>query len=174
MPQIEVKFDIDANGILNVHAKDTGTGREQKVKVTASTNLSQTDIERMVKEAEEYAQRDAEARSAAEERNAADTLAYSTEKTLRESGDRISASDKVTVESALNKLREALKGDDRGAIYQARQELEQAWQPVAANLYSQAGPGSEPAGAGAASGSSGSSSQDDDVVDAEFHSSDEG
>jgi molecular chaperone DnaK len=177
MPQVEVTFDIDANGILNVHAKDTGTGREQSVKVTASTNLSSSDVDRMVKEAEEYAQRDAEARTAAEERNAADTLAYSTEKTLRESGDRISESDRQTVEAALNKLREALKGSDQSAIQSARQELEQAWQPVAASLYSQPDPAAEGVGAeaGAASGTpEGSTPESDDVVDAEFRSSDEG
>ena len=177
MPQVEVTFDIDANGILNVHAKDTGTGREQSVKVTASTNLSSSDVDRMVKEAEEYAQRDAEARTAAEERNAADTLAYSTEKTLKESGDRISESDRQTVEAALNKLREALKGSDQSAIQSARQELEQAWQPVAASLYSQPDPAAEGVGAGAGGTSGtpeGSTPESDDVVDAEFRSSDEG
>ena len=177
MPQVEVTFDIDANGILNVHAKDTGTGREQSVKVTASTNLNASDIDRMVKEAEEYAQRDAEARELAEERNAADTLAYSTEKTLKDAGDRISESDKQSVQSALDKLRDALKGGDRNEITQARLELEQAWQPVAASLYSQSGPDD---GAGAAAGAGtgaphgGSDNDSDDVVDAEFRSSDEG
>jgi molecular chaperone DnaK len=178
MPQVEVTFDIDANGILNVHAKDTGTGREQSVKVTASTNLNASDIDRMVKEAEEYAQRDAEARELAEERNAADTLAYSTEKTLKDSGDRISESDKQSVQSALDKLRDALKGGDRNEITQARLELEQAWQPVAASLYSQSGP-DEGAGATAGAGTgapqgSGSDNDSDDVVDAEFRSSDQG
>jgi molecular chaperone DnaK len=175
MPQVEVTFDIDANGILNVHAKDTGTGREQSVKVTASTNLSSSDVDRMVKEAEEYSQRDAEARTAAEERNAADTLAYSTEKTLKESGERISESDKQSVEAALNKLREALKGSDHNAIQAARQELEQAWQPVAASLYTQpeAADQGVGAGAGATSSPSESAPESDDVVDAEFRSSDE-
>jgi molecular chaperone DnaK len=130
----------------------------------------------MVHEAEEYAQRDAETRAAAEERNAADTLAYSTEKTLKDAGDKISETDRRSVEAALTKLRDALKGSDRNAISSARQELEQAWQPVASALYSQAGVGPEGAAAGATSGSSGSTStapQDDDVVDAEFRSSDE-
>jgi molecular chaperone DnaK len=177
MPQVEVTFDIDANGILNVHAKDTGTGREQSVKVTASTNLTSSDIDRMVREAEEHAQHDAEARTAAEERNAADTLAYSTEKTLNESGDRISETDRSTVQAALDSLREALKGGDSGAIRTARQNLEQAWQPVAASLYANPGEGQEPTGAGTTSGPSGPFSggapEGDDVVDAEFHSSDE-
>jgi molecular chaperone DnaK len=129
----------------------------------------------MVQEAEEYAQRDAEARAAAEERNAADTLAYSTEKTLKDAADKISETDRKSVEDALTRLRDALKGSDRNAISSARQELEQAWQPVASALYSQAGVGPEGAAAGAATGSSSTATapQDDDVVDAEFRSSDE-
>jgi molecular chaperone DnaK len=173
VPQVEVTFDIDANGILNVHAKDLGTGREQSVRVTASTNLNSTDIDRMVKEAEQHAQQDAEARQTAEERNTADTLAYSTEKTLNESGDKISETDKQTVRTVLSELREALKGNDVNAIRSARERLEQAWSPVATGLYQQqAGGPTDQATAGAASGA-GSSSPDDDVVDAEFRSSDE-
>jgi molecular chaperone DnaK len=177
MPQIEVTFDIDANGILNVHAKDLGTGREQSVKVTASTNLTSGDIDRMVKEAEQHAQEDADARRAAEERNAADTLAYSTEKTLRESGDRISETDRQSVQTALDDLRNALKGNNADQIKSARERLEQAWAPVASSLYSQAGSEGQPTGA-AAGGSDGGSGPshggEDDVVDAEFHSSDAG
>jgi molecular chaperone DnaK len=134
LPQIEVTFDIDANGIINVHAKDLGTGREQSVKVTATTNLTSADIDRMVKEAEQNAQSDAAARAAAEERNTADTLAYSTEKTLRESGDRISETDRTTVQNALNELRDALKGNNADQIRSARERLEQAWAPVAQGL----------------------------------------
>jgi molecular chaperone DnaK len=173
LPQIEVTFDIDANGIINVRAKDLGTGREQQVKVTASTNLSQADIERMVREAEQYAQQDAEARQAAEDRNMADTLAYSTEKTLRESGERISDTDKESVQGALDELREALKGNDVARIRRSREALEQAWQPVASSLYSQAG-----AGTGPSEGRNGDHMSErpesDDVVDAEFRSSDQG
>ncbi len=176
LPQIEVTFDIDANGIINVHAKDLGTGREQSVKVTASTNLSSADVERMVKDAEQFAQQDAEARRAAEERNAADTLAYSTDKTLRESGDKISETDKQSVQTALDALREALKGNDADRIRTAREQLEAAWAPVASALYSQAGAG-EGAGAGAGAtyggAETGASTGGDDVVDAEFRSSDE-
>jgi molecular chaperone DnaK len=174
LPQVEVTFDIDANGILNVHAKDLGTGREQSIKVTASTNLSSVDIDRMVKEAESNAQQDAEARSAAEERNAADTLAYSTEKTLRESGERISETDKQTVQNALNELKEALKGNDMSRIRSAREQLESAWQPVASSLYTQpeAESGAGPTGTAPGSDGSGQASSDD-VVDAEFRSSDE-
>jgi molecular chaperone DnaK len=175
LPQVEVTFDIDANGIINVRAKDLGTGKEQTVKVTASTNLTSQDIDRMVKEAEQYAQQDAEARQAAEERNAADTLAYSTEKALREAGDRISATDRQSVESALSTLREALKGQDAGAIRRAREALEQAWAPVAQALYSHAGAGSGAEGTSSGPSEPGASQPgSDDVVDAEFRSSDEG
>jgi molecular chaperone DnaK len=171
LPQIEVTFDIDANGIINVHAKDLGTGREQSIRVTASTNLSSADIDRMVKEAESHAQQDAEARQAAEERNAADTLAYSTEKTLRESGERISETDRQSVQSALNELRDALKGNDMGRIRTAREALESAWAPVASSLYTQPEAG---AGAGAGQAQDGSSpASSDDVVDAEFTSSED-
>jgi molecular chaperone DnaK len=176
MPQIEVTFDIDANGIINVHAKDLGTGREQRVQVTASTNLNQSDIERMVKEAEQHAAEDAKTRQVAEERNAADSLAYSTEKALSESGDRISESDKSSVQNALNDLREALKGNDPDAIRSARERLEQTWQPVASSLYSQAGGGSQDSGeaqyAGTESGAGATPGGNDDVVDAEFRSED--
>jgi molecular chaperone DnaK len=171
LPQIEVTFDIDANGILNVHAKDLGTGREQSVKVTASTNLSSADVERMVREAEQYAQQDADARQAAEERNTADTLAYSTEKAIRDAGDKISETDKQSVQSALDELRGALKGNDVNTIRGARERLEQAWAPVASAMYSQAGAAA--GGPGAGSPEAGAATGGDDVVDAEFHSSDE-
>jgi molecular chaperone DnaK len=179
MPQIEVTFDIDANGIINVSARDRGTGREQKVKVTASTNLSQSDIERMIREAENYAQQDAEARTAAEERNAADTLAYGTEKALAEAGDRISETDRASVQSALSELREALKSNDINRVRSARENLERVWQPVASSLYSQAGAGAGAGsyggpGAGGYSGGEAGPQSGDDVVDAEFRSSDEG
>lgn len=174
LPQVEVTFDIDANGIINVRAKDLGTGREQTVRVTASTNLSQSDIERMVREADQHAQQDAEARAAAEERNAADTLAYSTEKALAEAGDRISDTDKRAVQAALDDLREAIKGSDITRIRTARERLEEVWRPVASSIYSQAetAGGPEPAAAGAGAGSAGPGAGDD-VVDAEFRSSDE-
>jgi molecular chaperone DnaK len=174
MPQVEVTFDIDANGIINVHAKDLGTGREQSVKVTATTNLTSDDIDRMVREAEQHRDEDSAARVAAEERNAADTLAYSTEKALAEAGDKISETDRTAVQNALNELREALKSNDVDRVRSARQALEQVWQPVATSLYSQQAqeaseaqgqPGQE-AGVGAGPGN-------EDVVDAEFRSEEE-
>ncbi len=174
LPQVEVTFDIDANGILNVHAKDLGTGREQSVKVTASTNLSSGDIDRMVREAEQNAQQDADARAVAEERNAADTLAYSTEKTLKDAGDKISETDRQSVERALSELRDALKGNDAGAIRSARESLEQAWGPVASSLYSQSAAGAdEQTAAGAAAGGETRPNSGDDVVDAEFRSTEQ-
>ncbi len=174
LPQVEVTFDIDANGILNVHAKDLGTGREQSVKVTASTNLSSGDIDRMVREAEQNAQQDADARAVAEERNTADSLAYSTEKTLKDAGDKISETDRQSVERALSELRDALKGNDAGAIRSARESLEQAWGPVASSLYSQSAAGAdEQTAAGAAAGGETRPNSGDDVVDAEFRSTEQ-
>jgi molecular chaperone DnaK len=173
LPQIEVTFDIDANGIINVHAKDLGTGREQSIKVTASTNLTSADIDRMVREAEQHAQQDAEAKQAAEERNAADTLAYGTEKAMREAADKISETDKQSVETALTELREALKGNDPTRIRTAREGLEQVWQPVASALYSQAGAAGSPAGESVDGQEPGTRPESDDVVDAEFRTEEE-
>jgi len=175
MPQIEVTFDIDANGIINVHAKDLGTGREQSVQVTASTNLSQSDIERMVREAEQHAQEDAQARVAAEERNAADTLAYATEKALAEAGERISQTDREMVQTTLDELRDAIKTNDASRIRAARERLEQVWTPVASSLYSPTGAAAEGVGATAGGGpGQARAAGDEDVVDAEFRSSDDG
>jgi molecular chaperone DnaK len=124
----------------------------------------------MVREAEQYAQQDAAARSAAEERNAADTLAYGTEKALSEAGERISETDRQSVQSALTDLREALKGSDADAIRSARERLEQVWQPVASSLYTQAGAGAQygPGAQGSAT-EAGPQGGNEDVVDAEFH-----
>jgi molecular chaperone DnaK len=179
VPQVEVTFDIDANGIIHVRAKDLGTGREQQIRVTASTNLSKDDIDRMVRDAEQFRQQDADARQEAEDRNAADQVAYQIERSLQDAGDRISESDRQSVQSALDELKEALKGNDISRIRSARERVESVWTPVATGLYSQAG-----AGAGAGAGPTGGAGfggaeapnagpTDDDVVDAEFHSSEE-
>lgn len=173
MPQIEVMFDIDANGILSVRAKDLGTGREQSVTITASTNLNPSDIDRMVQESEKFAQQDADARQAAEERNQADMLVYSTEKTLSESGDRISETDRQSVQDAMVSLREALKGNDGPSIRSAREHLEQVWAPVAQSLYSQAQAGATAGAPGQSADETGATAGHDDVVDAEFRSSDD-
>jgi len=140
VPQIEVTFDIDANGIVNVSAKDLGTGKEQKITITSSTNLSQDDIERAVKEAEQFAAEDKKQKEAVDARNEAESLVYQTEKSLGELGDKISADEKATVESAVSKLKETLKGSDIEAIKADAEALKQAFYAIAEKMYAQANP----------------------------------
>ncbi len=139
VPQIEVTFDIDANGIVNVSAKDLGTGKEQHITITSSTNMSKEDIDRAVKEAEQYAAEDAKIKDKVETRNAGDQMVYQAEKTLQEMGDKIPASDKSQVQSAVDHLKETLKGDDTAAIKSATEALQQAFYAVSEKLYQQAG-----------------------------------
>lgn len=138
VPQIEVTFDIDANGIVNVSAKDMGNGKEQHITITASSNLSKDDIERAVKEAEQFAAEDAKRKEEIDVRNQGDQMVYQTEKTLAEMGDKIDAADKSEVENALSKLKTALSGTDTEAIKNATEELTQAFYKVSEKLYSQA------------------------------------
>ena len=140
VPQIEVTFDIDANGIVNVSAKDLGTGREQHITITASANLSKDDIEKAVKEAEQYAAEDTQRREEADTRNNADNMVYQSEKTLSEMGDKIEEADKQTIETAIEKVKTALSGTDTEAIKQAAEELEKAFYAVSEKLYSQVDP----------------------------------
>ena len=140
VPQIEVTFDIDANGIVNVSAKDLGTGKEQHITITSSTNMSKEDIEKAVKEAEQYAAEDARIKEAVETRNNADQMVYQAEKTLSEVGDKISAEDKNKVQSGIDNLKEKLKGEDTAAIKAATEELQQAFFAVSEKLYQQANP----------------------------------
>jgi len=177
-PQIEVTFDIDANGILNVSAKDLGTGKEQKISITGSSGLTKDEVEKMQKEAEAHAAEDAKAKEAIEIRNNADNLAYQCEKQLKELGDKLDGAQKKSVEDAIAKVREALKGSDADAIKTANDDLQQKFQDISAELYKnaaaqQAGPqpGPEAAGAGAAPQSE--TKKDADVVDAEFEMVDE-
>src|ERR1051326_1088404 len=135
VPQIEVTFDIDANGILHVSAKDLGTGKEQKITITASSGLSKDEIEKMRKDAESHAEDDKKHREEIETRNEADNLVYRIEKFLKESADKISGDDKSKIEAALNELKEALKGQDASAIKSASDKLNEAWQAVSAELY---------------------------------------
>lgn len=135
VPQIEVTFDIDANGILNVSARDLATGREQKITITASTNLTQEEIERMIKEAQQYAEQDRRKRELAETRNQADSLIYSIEKLLREVGDRISPEDRRELEARIAEVKEAMKGDDIGAIRRAMERLQQASYRLSEKMY---------------------------------------
>ncbi|MEA4942471.1 MAG: molecular chaperone DnaK [Oscillibacter sp.] len=148
VPQIEVTFDIDANGIVNVSAKDLGTGKEQHITITSSTNMSKGDIERAVKEAEQYASQDAKMKEEVEIRNQADQMVYQSEKTLGEMGDKIPADDKSKVQAGIDKLKEALKGTDTAAIKSATEELTQAFYAVSEKLYQQAGPQQGQPGAG--------------------------
>lgn len=144
VPQIEVKFSIDGNGIVNVSAKDLGTGKEQHITITSSTNMSKEDIDRAVKEAEQYAAEDARIKEAVEARNAADQMVYQAEKTLGEMGDKISEDDKASVQAGVDKLKEVLKGEDTAAIKEATNALQQAFFAVSEKLYQQAPPQGDP------------------------------
>ncbi len=177
VPQIEVTFDLDANGILNVSAKDLGTGKEQKITITAAGGLSKDEIEKMRKDAEMHAAEDAKRHEDAEVRNKADGLAFQVEKTLKDAGDKIAADKKAPVESALNDLKEALKGTDTAAIKAKEEALMKAMEPVAQEMYAHAqasgaqpGAGTPPPGAGTPPPNNGGESKKggDDVVDADF------
>ena len=144
VPQIEVTFDIDANGIVNVSAKDLGTGKEQHITITSSTNMSKEDIEKAVKEAEQFAAEDAKVKESVEARNQGDQMVYQAEKTLGEMGDKIPADDKSKVQAGIDKLKEALKGSDTAAIKAATEELQQAFFAVSEKLYQQAAPQGDP------------------------------
>ncbi|MDD4455279.1 MAG: molecular chaperone DnaK [Candidatus Methanomethylophilaceae archaeon] len=135
VPQIEVTFDIDANGILHVGAKDLGTGREQKITITASSGLTKDEIERMRREAETNAENDKKQREEVEARNEADSSVYRTEKMLKENGDKLPGNDKAEIEAALNQVKEALKGSDTEAIKSAGEKLTAAWNKVSEQLY---------------------------------------
>src|SRR5262249_30723901 len=176
MPQIEVSFDIDANGILNVSAKDKATGKEQKIVIKASSGLNEDEIKRMVRDAEAHAEEDKRFRELVESRNKADALIHAVEKSLKDLGDKVDASERAKVESGVSDLRTALKGDDRGVIDKKADALAQASAGIAQRAYAGADAGAAGAsgqpgegGAGAqGSGSGGSGSGRDDVVDAEF------
>ena len=148
VPQIEVTFDIDANGIVNVSAKDLGTGREQHITITASANLSKDDIEKAVKEAEQYAAEDARRKDEADTRNHADQMVYQSEKTLDDMGDKIDSADKQTIEAAIAKVKTAMSGTDTQAIKDAVGELEKAFYAASEKLYSQVNPQGDAQGPG--------------------------
>jgi len=169
-PQIEVTFDIDANGILHVSAKDLGTGKEQKISITGSGGLSKEEVEKLQKEAELHAEEDLKAREAIEIRNNADNLAYQSEKQLTELGDKLDADSRKTVEDAIAAVREALKGDDVEAIKKSYDELQQKFQEISAELYKKASAATAAAGAAGATpgGEPEAKKADGDVVDAEF------
>src|SRR5215212_1712546 len=169
VPQIEVTFDIDANGIVNVSAKDRGTGKEQSMTITGGTALPKDDIDRMVREAEQYAEEDRRRREAAEAKNRAEQLVYQTEKSLKDYGDKISDEDRSSVESALTNLKEKLAGDDTVAITSATEALQQASYKLAEAVYAQAQPGPGQAQAGTTTTTDqGTTQAEGDVVDAEI------
>ena len=167
VPQIEVTFDIDANGIVNVSAKDLGTGKEQHITITSSSNMSKDDIEKAVKEAEQYAAQDKKLKEEVETRNQADQMVYQSEKTLSEMGDKIPADDKAKVQAGIDKLKETLKGQDTAAIKAATEELTQAFYAVSEKLYQQANPQDAGAQPGPDAGAQGGQYYDADykVVD---------
>jgi len=174
VPQIEVSFDIDADGILNVSARDLGSGKEQKIRIEASSGLSEEEVERMVKDAEAHKEEDEKRKHAIDVRNQADALAYQTEKTLKEHGEQAGAEDRQSVESALERLKETLKGDDISAIEQAMQELTVASQHLGEAVYKQAAEAASAASPGAeTNGSTGnghaqSQEEEQGPVEAEF------
>ena len=167
IPQIEVTFDIDANGIVNVSAKDLGTGKEQKITITASTNLSQDEIDKAMHEAEQYAEQDKKNKEAVEVRNSAEQLVFQSEKALTDLGDKLSADEKVGVQAEIEKVKEALKGTDTDMIKAATEGLSKKFSDLAGKIYQQQAPQGDPnmggqPGAGAQSGPQG------DFVDADF------
>jgi molecular chaperone DnaK len=162
VPQIEVSFDIDANGIVNVSAKDKATSKEQQIRIQASGGLSQSDIERMVKDAESHAEEDKKRKAAVEAKNHAEALVHSTEKALAEHGSKIGDSDRRMIEDAMSDLREALKGDNAEAIAAKTNALAQASMKLGEAMYKQ----SQEGGGGGEAGGGGAKKED--VVDAEF------
>ena len=182
IPQIEVTFDIDANGIVNVTAKDLGTGKEQHISITASTNMSKDDIDKAVKEAEQFAAEDKKRKEEVDVRNEADQMVYQIEKSMTDFGDKVTEDDKAKVQPKLDALKEALKGTDIEAIKNASKELEESFQKVATTVYQQAAAAQQAAGGAQGfdpnnmggmngmnnGGAQGGSNGGDDVVDAEF------
>jgi molecular chaperone DnaK len=171
VPQIEVTFDIDANGILNVAAKDMATGKEQSIRIQASSGLSEEEIQKMTKDAELHAEEDKKQRKTAEARNQADTLIYSTEKSLQELGDKVDSATKDQINDRIKDLKKAIEGTDLEAIKKAQDELMQASHKLAEMMYQQAASGAQGAQAGGAEDTSGKGEKgggDEDVVDADF------
>jgi molecular chaperone DnaK len=168
IPQIEVTFDIDANGIVNVSAKDMGTGKEQSIKITASSGLSEEEIKRLVKDAELHAEEDKKKRELIDARNMADSLIYSTQKSVKEVGDKLDQSTKGDIDRAIENLKRAMEGDDTAEIKRLTEELTQASHKLAEAMYARASQQEAYAGGASGAGSSGEPSRDEEVVDADF------
>ena len=173
VPQVEVTFDIDANGIVHVHAKDLGTGKEQSIKITASSGLSEEEIQKLVRDAEAHAEEDKRRKELIEARNHADSMVYSVEKNIKEFGDKVDAAEKTKIEEAIAKTKKALEGDDIDAIKKAQDELTTVSHKLAEAMYAKTSGGQGGPQPGAGDGSQAGSQQasgkkDDDVVDADF------
>jgi molecular chaperone DnaK len=168
IPQIEVTFDIDANGIVNVSAKDLGTGKEQSIKITASSGLSEEEIDRLVKDAELHAEEDKKKRELVDARNAADSLVYTTEKSMKEAGDKLDAGTKGEIENAVANLKTAMEGEDTSEIKRLSEELSQVSHKIAEVLYAQAAQAQAQAGPETGPGETASARSEEEVVDADF------
>ena len=168
VPQIEVTFDIDANGIVNVSAKDLGTGKEQNVTITSSTNMSKDEIDNAVREAEQFAAEDAKNKEEVDIRNQADQMVYQTEKSLEDLAEKIDETEKASVQTTLDALKETMKGTDSAAIKAATEELSKAFYAISEKLYAQQGGEAAPDMGGAGFEGAGASNQDPNVVDADF------
>ncbi|MCB0021555.1 MAG: molecular chaperone DnaK, partial [Caldilinea sp.] len=169
VPQIEVTFDIDANGILHVTAKDKATNKEQSVKITASTNLANDEVERLVREAKQHEAEDKQQREVAEARNTADNLVYVTEKTLKDLGDKVPTNDRATVENLVEELKQVKDTSDLARIRSLTEQLQQATNALAQQIYSQSGEnGAGPADGPGGPGATGGAGSDDDVVEGEY------
>jgi molecular chaperone DnaK len=169
IPQIEVTFDIDANGIVSVSAKDMATGKEQSIKITASSGLSEEEIKNLVKDAELHAEEDHRKRELVDARNMADSLIYSTEKSVKDLGDKLDESTKGNINQAIERLKKAMEGEDTQEIKRLVDELTQASHKLAETMYSQASQRAQQAGGGGeAAHGGGGGGKDDDVVDADF------
>jgi molecular chaperone DnaK len=168
VPQIEVGFDIDANGIVNVQAKDNGTGKEQQIRIQASGGLSEADIDKMVKDAAEHAEEDKKRKAEVEAKNQAEALLHSTEKALSEHGNKVGETERSAIENAMADLKEALKGDDATAIAAKTQTLSQASMKLGEAMYKAQQAGAEGAAPGGEEAAGAEAKKDEDVVDAEF------
>jgi len=168
MPQIEVTFDIDANGILHVSAKDKATGKENKITIKASSGLSEAEIQRMVKDAEAHADEDRKTRELVDTRNQADSTVHMVRKALSEHGDKLGADEKSKIEAAIKSTEEAMKGNDKDAIEAAMRDLSQISQKLGERMYAQDNAGAQAGGDGQSQQPGGGKGGEGDVVDAEF------
>ncbi|MCD6138117.1 MAG: Hsp70 family protein, partial [Deltaproteobacteria bacterium] len=170
IPQIEVTFDIDANGIVHVSAKDLGTGKEQSIKITASSGLSEEEIQRLIKDAELHAEEDRKKKALVEARNNADSLIYQTEKSMKELGDKVDPSLKANIEHAIEALKKAMEGTDTEEIKRLSEELTQTSHKLAETMYAKASAGAKPAeeAGGPSTEAKPKTDKEEEVVDAEF------